>query len=207
MRQHRDAPGAVPAVRLRHRHHRVHTKFIGGHGTSIGGCIVDSGKFDWTKQPDRGRSSPTRPVLPRRRVPRRRRPLCYIITCRTHGCATWRHGPFNAFLFLQGLETLHLRMPRHCENAQALAEHLARHPKVTWVNYPGLPSHPSHALAKKYLPKGAGAILGFGLSGRAAGQKFIEACKMASHLANIGDARRSSSTRRRPRTASRPPRN
>jgi O-acetylhomoserine (thiol)-lyase len=99
-------------------------------------------------------------------------------------------SPFNAFLFLQGLETLHLRMPRHCENAQAVAEFLETHPLVKWVNYPGLPSHPHHERTKKYLPHGAGAILGFGIEGgREAGQKLIESVKMASHLANIGDAK------------------
>ena len=99
-------------------------------------------------------------------------------------------SPFNAFLFLQGLETLHLRMPRHCENAQRVAEFLESHPLVTWVNYPGLKSHPCYELAKKYLPHGAGAILGFGVKGgREAGQKFIESVRLASHLANIGDAK------------------
>jgi O-acetylhomoserine (thiol)-lyase len=169
------------------------TKFIGGHGTSIGGCIVDSGNFDWTKEPDKWPQF-TQPdasyhgTVFHEAVGQ----LCYIITCRTH----WLRdlggsmSPFNAFLFLQGLETLHLRMPRHCENAQAVAEFLQSHPLVTWVNYPGLPSHPNYALAKRYLPKGAGAILGFGIQGgRAAGQKFIESVKMASHLANVGDAK------------------
>ena len=99
-------------------------------------------------------------------------------------------SPFNAFLFLQGLETLHLRMPRHCENAQRVSEFLENHPLVTWVNYPGLKSHPCYELGKKYLPKGVGAILGFGVKGgREAGQKFIESVRLASHLANIGDAK------------------
>jgi O-acetylhomoserine (thiol)-lyase len=169
------------------------TKFIGGHGTSIGGAIVDSGNFDWTKQPERWPQF-TRPdpsyhgAVFHEAVGQ----LCYIITCRTHllrdlGGAM---SPFNAFLFLQGLETLHLRMPRHCENAQRVAEFLEGHPLVTWVNYPGLKSHPHYDLAQKYLPHGAGAILGFGVrGGGAAGQKFIEAVKLASHLANIGDAK------------------
>ncbi len=169
------------------------TKFIGGHGTSIGGCIVDSGKFDWARDPDRWPQF-TRPdpsyhgTVFHEAVG----PLCYILTCRTH----WLRdlggalSPFNAFLFLQGLETLHLRMPRHCENALALAGFLEKHPLVTWVNYPGLPSHPHHALVGKYLARGAGAILGFGIKGgRPAAQKFIEGCRMASHLANIGDAK------------------
>ena len=99
-------------------------------------------------------------------------------------------SPFNAFLFLQGLETLHLRIPKHCENALAVAKFLESHPLVTWVNYPGLPSHPGYALAQKYLPKGQGAIMGFGVKGgRDAAKKFIESVKLASHLANIGDAK------------------
>jgi O-acetylhomoserine (thiol)-lyase len=169
------------------------TKFIGGHGTSIGGCIVDSGNFDWTKEPGRWpQFTEPDPSYHGTVFHEAVGQLCYIITCRTH----WLRdlggalSPFNAFLFLQGLETLHLRMPRHCENAQAVAEFLQSHPLVTWVNYPGLPSHPDHELAKRYLPQGCGAILGFGIrGGREAGQKFIEAVKMASHLANIGDAK------------------
>ena len=99
-------------------------------------------------------------------------------------------SPFNAFLFLQGLETLHLRMARHSENALALATWLEKHPRVAWVNYPGLESHADHALAKKYLPDGQGAILGFGIKGgQQAGVKFINSVKLASHLANIGDSK------------------
>jgi O-acetylhomoserine (thiol)-lyase len=169
------------------------TKFIGGHGTSIGGCIVDSGRFDWRREPDKWPQF-TQPDASYHGTVFHDAvgPLCYIITCRTH----WLRdlggamSPFNAFLFLQGLETLHLRMPRHCQNAQAVAEFLQTHPLVTWVNYPGLPSHPHHAQAARYLPHGAGAILGFGVQGgRPAARKFIESVKMASHLANIGDAK------------------
>ena len=99
-------------------------------------------------------------------------------------------SPFAGFPTLQGLETLHLRMPRHCENAQRVAEFLEAHELVEWVNYPGLPSHSHHAAANKYLPDGKGAILGFGIKGgEAAGKKFIESVKLASHLANIGDAK------------------
>jgi O-acetylhomoserine (thiol)-lyase len=99
-------------------------------------------------------------------------------------------SPFNAFLFLQGLETLHLRMERHCENALKVSEFLEGHPLVTWVNYPGLKSHPDYELTKRYLPKGAGAILGFGVKGgREAGRRFIESVQLASHLANVGDAK------------------
>lgn len=169
------------------------TKFIGGHGTSIGGVIVDSGKFDWTKEPEKWPQF-TQPDASYHGAVfwDAVGPLCYIITCRTHllrdlGGAL---SPFNAFLFLQGLETLHLRMPRHCENALGVAQFLESHPLVTWVNYPGLPSHPHYELAKKYLSRGAGSILGFGIKGgRAAGERFIESVKMASHLANIGDAK------------------
>jgi O-acetylhomoserine (thiol)-lyase len=169
------------------------TKFIGGHGTSIGGAIVDSGNFDWSKEPDKWPQF-TRPdpsyhgAVFLEAVGQ----LCYIITCRTHllrdlGGAM---SPFNAFLFLQGLETLHLRMPRHCENALGVARFLEAHPLVTWVNYPGLPSHPHHELAQRYLSKGAGGILGFGIrGGRKPGERFIESVRMASHLANIGDAK------------------
>ena len=99
-------------------------------------------------------------------------------------------SPFAAFMFLQGLETLHLRMPRHCENALAVAEFLESHPSVEWVNYPGLKSHPHYDSGQKYLPGGQGAILGFGIKGGVdAGKKFINSCKLCSHLANIGDAK------------------
>ena len=118
--------------------------------------------------------------------------IAYIVHIRTHllrdmgGCMS----PFAAFLFLLGLETLHLRMPRHCENAQAIAEWLAGHDCVKWVNYPGLAGHPHHAAARKYLPGGCGGIVGFGIrGGREAGIRFINRVKLASHLANIGDAR------------------
>ncbi len=169
------------------------TKFIGGHGTSIGGAIIDSGNFDWSKQPERWPQF-TEPdasyhgAVFLEAVGQ----LCYIITCRTHLLRDLGGvlSPFNAFLFLQGLETLHLRMPRHCENAAAVAKHLENHPLVTWVNYPGLPSHPDYEQAQKYLPNGCGAILGFGIKGGGdAGKKFIESVQMASHLANVGDAK------------------
>jgi len=169
------------------------TKFIGGHGTSIGGAIVDSGRFDWSKEPDRWpQFTQPDPSYHGAVFHEAVGQLCYIITCRTH----WLRdlggamSPMSAFLFLQGLETLHLRMPRHCENAMAVAQHLEQHPLITWVNYPGLKSHPGHALAEKYFTKGFSSILGFGIKGgREAGQKFIESVKLASHLANIGDAK------------------
>jgi len=169
------------------------TKFIGGHGTSIGGMIVDSGNFDWNKEPGKWPQF-TEPdasyhgTVFQQAVGQ----LCYIITCRTH----WLRdlggalSPFNAFLFLQGLETIHLRMPRHCQNALGVAQYLEGHPLVNWVNYAGLPSHPGYKLAQQYLPKGTGSVMGFGIKGgRAAGRKFIENVKLASHLANIGDAK------------------
>jgi O-acetylhomoserine (thiol)-lyase len=169
------------------------TKFIGGHGTSIGGVIVDSGNYDWTAKPELWpQFTQPDPSYHGAVFHEAVGQLCYIITCRTHllrdlGGAM---SPFNAFLFLQGLETLHLRMPRHCENALKVAEFLQLHPLVTWVNYPGLKNHPDRDLAKKYLSHGAGAILGFGVQGgREAGRKFIESVQLASHLANIGDAK------------------
>ncbi|UCF43028.1 MAG: homocysteine synthase [Planctomycetota bacterium] len=167
------------------------TKFIGGHGTSIGGAIVDSGKFDWTngRYPELTEPDPSYHGV---KYVESFGELAYIIKARTQFLRDMGScmSPFNAFLFLQGLETLHLRMPRHCENALKLAQWLEKQSQVTWVNYPGLESHPDYALARKYLPKGQGAILGFGVKGgREAGIKFIENVKLASHLANIGDSK------------------
>ena len=167
------------------------TKYIGGHGTSMGGVMVESGKFPW----DNGNfPQMTQPSAGYHGVRFYETFGDFGFTMkarmeivRTLGPAI---SPFNSFLLLQGLETLHLRMPRHCENAQAVAEHLGNHPLVEWVNYPGLPSSPYHALAKRYLPKGAGAIISFGIKGNLdAGIRFIEACKFLSHLANVGDAK------------------
>lgn len=175
------------------------TKFIGGHGTSIGGAIVDSGRFNWAngKFPEFTQPDPSyhgmvfwepfglheKAVWPG---------AAYIVKARVSllrdmgPCVS----PFNSFLFLQGLETLHLRMPRHCENALAVAQWLEKNPGVSWVNYSLLPSHRDFERAKKYFPNGAGAILGFGLKGGLeAGKKFINAVKLFSHLANIGDAK------------------
>ncbi|HPE06572.1 MAG TPA: O-acetylhomoserine aminocarboxypropyltransferase/cysteine synthase [Smithellaceae bacterium] len=170
------------------------TKFIGGHGTSLGGVIVDSGKFDWTngKFPLIADPDPSYHGLNFVEALKPMGNLAYILKARVTllrdlGPAL---SPFNAFLFLQGLETLHLRMPRHCENARAAAFYLEKHPKVAWVNYPGLASSPEHDRAAKYLPKGAGAILGFGVKGgMEAGKKFIDSLQLISHLANIGDAK------------------
>jgi O-acetylhomoserine (thiol)-lyase len=170
------------------------TKFIGGHGTSIGGLIVDSGKFDWTngKFPLIADADPSYHGLNFVEALKPLGNIAYIIKARVTllrdvGAAL---SPFNAFLFLQGLETLHLRMPRHSENALAVAKYLSKHPKVSWVNYPGLDSSPDKERVKKYLHKGAGAILGFGIKGGSeAGRKFIDSLELISHLANIGDAK------------------
>jgi O-acetylhomoserine (thiol)-lyase len=167
------------------------TKFIGGHGTSIGGAVVDSGNFDWSsgRFPEYTTPDPSYHGLVYHEALGN---LAYILKMRITllrdmGPAL---SPFNAFQFLQGLETLHVRMPRHCENARKVAEFLESHPCVAWVNYPGLPSHPDYDRAKRYLPAGQGAILGFGIKGgAAAGAKFIDSVKLASHLANIGDAK------------------
>ncbi len=172
------------------------TKFIGGHGLHVGGCIVDSGRFDWTadrkKWPEFTEPDPSYHGIVFVDALKAVGNVAYITKCRTHGLRDLGTclSPFAAFLFLQGLETLHLRMPRHCENAQRVAEHLRRHRAIEWVNYPGLPDHPHHANAKKYLPDGCGAILGFGIRGGAeAGKRFINSVKLMSHLANIGDAK------------------
>lgn len=170
------------------------TKFIGGHGTSLGGLIVDSGKFDWTngKFPLISGPDPSYHGLDFVEALKPLGNIAYIIKARV---AMLRDlgpalSPFNSFLFLQGLETLHLRMPRHSENALAVARYLEKHPRVSWVNYPGLDSSPEKARVKKYLPKGAGAILGFGIKGGIeAGKKFIDSLELISHLANVGDAK------------------
>ncbi|MEN6374422.1 MAG: homocysteine synthase [Smithella sp.] len=170
------------------------TKFIGGHGTSLGGLIVDSGKFDWTngKFPLIADPDPSYHGLNFVEALKPMGNIAYIIKARVSllrdlGPAL---SPFNAFLFLQGLETIHLRMIRHSENALAVADYLEKHPKASWVNYPGLKSSTEHQRAKKYLPNGAGAIIGFGIKGGAeAGRKFIESLELISHLANVGDAK------------------
>lgn len=167
------------------------TKFIGGHGTSIGGVIVDSGKFDWTngKFPELTEPDPSYHGVSYTEA---LGPLAYIIKARVQllrdiGAAL---SPFNAFLFLQGLETLHLRMERHSENALKIARYLREHDAVEWVSYPGLEDHPSYEKAQKYLPKGQGAILTFGIrGGLEAGKKLIENLKLFSHLANVGDSK------------------
>jgi O-acetylhomoserine (thiol)-lyase len=170
------------------------TKYIGGHGTSIGGIIVDSGKFDWAAHSDRFPGL-TRPDAAYHGVvwTDAAGPAAYIIRARTvllrnTGAAV---SPFNAWLFLQGLETLHLRLERHSANALAVAQYLENHDKVAWVNYPGLDSSPHKAIADRvFTGRGYGGILAFGLkAGREAGSTFIEALQLFSHLANIGDAK------------------
>ncbi len=172
------------------------TKFIGGHGVHIGGAIVDSGKFPWAKNPQKWPEfcapDPAYHGMVFEEALRPIGNIAYILHIRTH----WLRdtgacmSPFAAFLFLLGMETLHLRIERHCANAQHVAEFLERHPSVDWVNYPGLPSHPDHERANRYLRGGKGAIIGFGIKGgREAGIKFINSVKLASHLANIGDAK------------------
>lgn len=170
------------------------TKWLGGHGTGIGGIVVDSGKFDWTSgkfplmsEPDSsyhglrfahdlGPLAPLAYILRMRLVPLRNLGACI--------------SPDNAWMFLQGIETLHLRMQRHCENAMAVAEFLIQHPKVEWVRYPGLETDKAHEVGKRYLKNGFGAMVVFGISGGAdAGKAFIGKLGLFSHLANVGDAK------------------
>lgn len=167
------------------------TKFIGGHGTSIGGCVVDGGTFPWNngKFPEFTEPDPSYHGL---KFWDALGNISYIIKMRVEllrdmgACIS----PFNSFQIIQGMETLHVRMQRHVENAQKVAEWLEQSPLVSWVNYPGLESHKDNANAKKYLANGAGAIIGFGIKGGlAAGTKFIDSVKLLSHLANIGDAK------------------
>ncbi|MDH4007959.1 MAG: O-acetylhomoserine aminocarboxypropyltransferase/cysteine synthase, partial [Desulfuromonadales bacterium] len=167
------------------------TKFIGGHGTSIGGAVVDSGKFDWSSGRFEEYTTPD-PSYHGLVYHEALGELAYILKMRLTLLRDMGPclSPFNAFQILQGLETLHVRMPRHCENALNVAQFLEDHHLVTWVNYPGLESHPDHDRAKRYLPAGQGAILGFGIKGgREAGAKFIDSVQLCSHLANIGDAK------------------
>ena len=175
------------------------TKYIGGHGTSIGGVVVDGGNFDWgtDRFPGFTRPDPSYHGIVhwesfKSHPPAGGANVAYIMKMRLQllrdvgACIS----PFNSFLMLQGLETLHLRMERICQNALKTAEYLASHPKVSWVNYPGLKTNPNHAAAKKYLDGGFGGLLGFGAKGGyVAGKKIIESLKLFSHLANIGDAK------------------
>jgi O-acetylhomoserine (thiol)-lyase len=167
------------------------TKYLGGHGNSIGGILVDSGRFPWDsgRFPEFVNPDPSYHGL---KFHETFGAIAFVVRTRVRllrdlgACLS----PFNAFLILQGVETLSLRMARHSENALAVAQFLQSHPKVDWVLYPGLPSHPSHERAKRYLPQGASGLVGFGVrGGMEAGRKFIESLELFSHLANIGDAR------------------
>ncbi len=168
------------------------TKFIGGHGTSIGGVIVDSGTFDWAGSGRFAEFVDPEPAYHGLRFVETFGNLAFILRARVLGLRDMGGAlsPFNAWLFLQGLETLHLRMARHSENALAVARYLEGHSCVSWVRYPGLASSPTVSLKEKYLPKGQGALVGFGIrGGREAAVKFIESVRLFSHLANIGDAK------------------
>ena len=174
------------------------TKFIGGHGTSIGGAIIEKGDFPWDngRFPEMTEADPSYHGLKFFEALGGMN-LAYILKARVQGLRDLgpAMSPFNAWMFLQGLETLHLRMERHSSNAQAVAEFLESHEKISWVNYAGLESHPSHALAKKYLADGCGAVFGFGIKGetpdeqQANGIKLINNVKLLSHLANVGDSK------------------
>jgi O-acetylhomoserine (thiol)-lyase len=167
------------------------TKFIGGHGTTMGGLVVESGKFPWDNGNFPGMTDPSIGYHDVRFYETFGN-FGFTAKCRMEMLRTFGPtlSPFNAFLLLQGVETLSLRMERHCANALAVARFLETHAKVAWVNYPALPSSKYHTLAQKYLPRGGGAVLSFGIEGGAeAGRKFIDSVEFLSHLANIGDAK------------------
>jgi O-acetylhomoserine (thiol)-lyase len=167
------------------------TKFIGGHGTSIGGIIVDGGKFPWNNGKFAFLSEPS-PGYHGMKFWEVFGNIAFIIKARVEGLRDMGPAlsPFNSFLFLQGIETLQYRMEGHCRNTQAVAEFLEKHPAVTWVNYAGLPSSRYYELGKKYLPNGCGAVMTFGIKGGLpAGKKLIDSLQLFSHLANVGDAR------------------
>jgi O-acetylhomoserine (thiol)-lyase len=168
------------------------TKFIGGHGTSIGGVIVDSGRFDWTADGKFPGLTEPDPGYHNLKYVEAFGPVAYITKARVQllrdtGAAV---SPFNSFLFLQGLETLSLRVAKHVANTQQIVEFLNSHPQVAWVNYPGLPGNKYHELARRYFPKGVGSIFTFGIKGGvAAGQKFSDSLEIFSLLANVADAK------------------
>ena len=167
------------------------TKFMGGHGTSIGGMIVDAGKFDWSKSSHPQINQPSR-AYHGMNFSETFGPIAFIIRCRVEGLRDLGPcmSPFNAFQFIQGIETLGMRMDRHLSNALAAANYLEKHALVSWVKYPSLPSSPYFKMAQKYTPKGAGAVFSFGIQGGFEdGKKFIDHLKIFSHLANVGDAR------------------
>jgi O-acetylhomoserine (thiol)-lyase len=167
------------------------TKFLGGHGTSIGGVIVDAGKFNWVSERFKEFTDPD-PSYHGLSYTAAFGPLAFILKARVQGLRDTGAAlsPFNAFLILQGIETLHLRMERHSQNALAVAKHLQGHPGVEWVNYPGLESSPYFARAQKYLPTGQSALITFGIKGGyEAGKKLIDSLELFSLVANIGDAK------------------
>jgi O-acetylhomoserine (thiol)-lyase len=167
------------------------TKFIGGHGTSIGGVIVESGRFPWDNRNFPGMTEPS-PGYHGIRFYETFGEWGFLMKARVENLRDIGPAlsPFNAFLFLQGLETLHVRMERHCRNAEEVARFLATHPAVSWVSYPGLLDSPYRPLAERYLPRGCGAIFTFGVrGGRETGARFIESLRLISHLANVGDAK------------------
>ena len=168
------------------------TKFLGGHGNSIGGLIVDAGTFNWSREGRYPMLSEPRPEYQGVVLHETFGNFAFAIACRMLGLRDLGPAlsPFNAFLILTGIETLPLRMQRHCDNATAVATWLSDHDKVAWVSYPGLPGDRYYALAKKYVPKGAGAVFTFGLKGGyEAGVKLVSNVRLFSHLANIGDTR------------------
>jgi O-acetylhomoserine (thiol)-lyase len=168
------------------------TKFIGGHGTTIGGIIVDSGKFDWKASGRFPAFVNPDPSYHGMSYTEAFGPIAFIIKCRVEGLRDTGAAisPFSSFLLLQGLETLHLRMERHSQNALAVAKHLESHPGVEWVNYPGLPSSKYYARAQKYMPTGQSALVTFGIKGGyEAGKTLINSVKLFSHVANIGDSK------------------
>lgn len=168
------------------------TKFLGGHGNSMGGVIVDAGKFDWSKSGKYPTLSEPTVSYNGVKIHETFGPIAFAIACRVLGLRDLGPAisPFNAFMILTGVETLPLRMQRHCDNALAVAKFLKKHPKVTWVSYSGLEDDPSHKLQQQYAPKGAGALLTFGLKGGYdAGVKIVNSIELLSHLANLGDTR------------------
>jgi len=172
-------------------HHSV-TKFLGGHGVAIGGALIDSGAFDWQESGKFPTLTEPYAGYHGLNFAEHFGPAAFVMRARTEGLRDFGAcmSPANAFYILQGIESLHLRMPRHVENAYAVAEFLLSRAEVEWVGHPDFPNHPDHALAKKLLPKGSGAIFSFGIKGgREAGRVFIERLKLFSHLANVGDAK------------------
>ena len=168
------------------------TKWMGGHGVAIGGVVVDGGNFDWGATDKFPTISEPYAPFSGMNIWEEFGPSAFAMRIRMEAMRDFgpSMSPFNAFLLLQGIETLSLRMDRHLSNTKVLLAYLSNHERVAWVNHPDLPKHPSYQLAKKYLPKGAGSIISFGVKGgREAGKAFIENVQLASHLANVGDAK------------------